>query len=104
MCTVGLLQHRHLPIDRRGRSGVPPALVPYLPLIAIRFTFSCALADFGKVTVSTPLLNEASTLSASIRTRGRREQYMPLVGFCLRRSSADFIICMCEFDFRRAQV
>ena len=28
---------------------------------------------------------------------------MPLVAFCLRHFSADFIICMCEFDFRQAQ-
>ena len=28
---------------------------------------------------------------------------MPLVAFCLRRFLADFIICMCEFDFRQAQ-
>jgi transposase len=28
---------------------------------------------------------------------------MPLVAFCLRHFSADFIICTCEFDFRQAQ-
>ena len=39
----------------------------------------------------------------STRTRRRREQYMPLVAFCLRHFLADFIICMCEFDFRQAQ-
>jgi hypothetical protein len=33
----------------------------------------------------------------------RREQYMPLVAFCLRHFSADFIICTCEFEFRQAQ-
>jgi hypothetical protein len=27
---------------------------------------------------------------------------MPLVAFCLRHFSADFIICMCELDFRQA--
>jgi hypothetical protein len=32
------------------------------------------------------------------RTRRRREQYIPLVAFCRRHFSADFIICMCEFD------
>src|SRR5258707_9249758 len=40
----------------------------------------------------------------STRTRRCREQYMPLVAFCLRHFSAGFIICMCEFDFRQAQV
>jgi hypothetical protein len=39
----------------------------------------------------------------STRTRRRREQYMPLVAFCLRHFSADFIICMYVFDFRQAQ-
>jgi hypothetical protein len=28
---------------------------------------------------------------------------MPLVGFCLSHFLADFIICMCVFDFRQAQ-
>jgi hypothetical protein len=39
----------------------------------------------------------------STRTRRRREPYIPLVAFCLRHFLADFIICMCEFDFRQAQ-
>ena len=38
----------------------------------------------------------------STRTRRRREQYIPLVAFCLRHFLADFIICMCESDFRQA--
>jgi len=38
----------------------------------------------------------------STRTRRRREQYIPLVAFCLRHFLADFTICMCEFDFRQA--
>jgi hypothetical protein len=40
----------------------------------------------------------------STRTRRRREQYMPLVAFWLSHFLADFIICMCEFDFRQAQL
>jgi hypothetical protein len=28
---------------------------------------------------------------------------MPLVAFCLSHFLADFIICMCVFDFRQAQ-
>ena len=43
-------------------------------------------------------------LRSSTRTRHRREQYMPLVAFCLRHFSADFIICMCVFDSRQAQL
>ncbi|WP_375143916.1 integrase core domain-containing protein [Bradyrhizobium sp. Ash2021] len=42
--------------------------------------------------------------SYTTRTRRRREQYIPLVAFCLRQFSADFIICVCEFDFRQAQL
>ena len=39
---------------------------------------------------------------ASSGTRRRGEQYMPLVAFCLRQFLAEFIICMCAFDFRKA--
>jgi hypothetical protein len=39
-----------------------------------------------------------------VATRRRREQYMPLVAFCLRHFLADFIICMCECDFRQAHL
>jgi len=35
--------------------------------------------------------------------RRRREQYMPLVAFCLCHFLADFIICTCEFEFRQAR-
>src|SRR5260370_39044728 len=38
----------------------------------------------------------------STRTRRRRDRYMPLVAFCLSHFLADFIICMCVFDFRQA--
>src|SRR6266436_3004326 len=38
----------------------------------------------------------------STRTRRCREQYMPLVTFCLRHFLADSIICMYVFDFRQA--
>src|ERR1700722_20340031 len=48
------------------------------------------------------LLRSYARTFQSTRTRRRREQYMPLVAFCLRHFLADFIICMCEFDFRRA--
>jgi hypothetical protein len=39
----------------------------------------------------------------STRTRRCREQYMPLVTFCLRHFLADSIICMYVFNFRQAQ-
>ena len=49
-------------------------------------------------------IRDKPTAPASPWTRRRREQYIPLVAFCLRHFLADFIICMCEFDFRQAQV
>ncbi len=50
-----------------------------------------------------PTITRLARTFPSTRTRRRREQYMPLVAFCLRHFLADFIICMCEFDFRQAQ-
>jgi len=47
--------------------------------------------------------NEARTHLSVKRTRHRHEQYMPLIAFCLRHFSADFIICTCEFEFRQAE-
>ena len=37
------------------------------------------------------------------RLRFQPRQYMPLVAFCLRHFSKDFIICTCEFELRQAQ-
>ena len=34
-----------------------------VPLMAIRLTFCCAVGDFGRVTLRTPFLNDASILS-----------------------------------------
>src|SRR6266478_7247585 len=50
-----------------------------------------------------PTITKLARTFQSTRTRRRREQYIPLVAFCLRHFLADFIICMCEFDFRQAQ-
>ena len=36
-----------------------------LPLTAIRLALDCALGDFGRLTVNTPFLNEASTWPSS---------------------------------------
>ena len=49
-----------------------------------------------------PTITRLARTFQSTRTRRRREQYMPLVASCLRHFLADFIICMCEFDFRQA--
>jgi hypothetical protein len=62
------------------------------------------LANNGPVGVLKPrCITRLARTFQSTRTRRRREQYMPLVAFCLRHFLADFIICMCEFDFRQAQ-
>src|SRR5258706_16146555 len=51
-----------------------------------------------------PTITRLARTFQSTRARRCREQYMPLVAFCLRHFLADFIICMCEFDFRQAQL
>jgi hypothetical protein len=48
-----------------------------LLLIAMRLAFCCALADFGSVTVSTPFLNDALTLSSSTSSTGMRRSKRP---------------------------
>jgi hypothetical protein len=50
-----------------------------------------------------PTITKLARTFQSTRMRRRREQYIPLAAFCLRHFLADFIICMCEFDFRQAQ-
>jgi hypothetical protein len=61
----------------RGRERGSRPLHAYLPLIAIRFTFCCAAGDFGRVTVRTPLLKEAATLSWSTSSTGMRRSKRP---------------------------
>jgi hypothetical protein len=50
-----------------------------------------------------PTITRLARTFQSTRMRRRREQYIPLVAFCLRHFLADSIICMCVFDFRQAQ-
>src|ERR1700731_3047552 len=60
------------------------------------------LAKNGPVGVLKPrCITRLAPTFQSTRTRRRRERYMPLVALCLRHFLADFIICMCEFDFRQ---
>jgi hypothetical protein len=47
--------------------------------------------------------NAACTHLSVNKDAPRGEPYMPLVAFCLTHFLADFIICMCQFDFRQAQ-
>ena len=53
------------------------AFVDYCGLIVMRLTFSCAFADFGRVTVRTPFLNDALTLSSSTSSTGIRRSNRP---------------------------
>ena len=63
------------------------------------------LAKNGPVGVLKPrCITRLARTFQSTRTHRRRERYMPLVAFCLSHFLADFIICMCVFDFRQAQV
>lgn len=63
----------------RSKTITPPrgGVIGYLPLIAMRFTFCCAVCDFGSVTERTPFLNEADTLSCSTSSTGMRRSNCP---------------------------
>jgi len=49
----------------------------YLLLMAIRFTFCCAAGNLGSITVRTPFLKDASTLSGSTSSTGIRRSNRP---------------------------
>src|SRR6202165_5913908 len=68
-------------------------------------TLSCSASGIFAICcdLTRPTTTRLARTFQSTRTRRRREQYIPLVAFCLRHFLADFIICMCEFDFRQAQ-
>src|SRR5258706_4033644 len=69
-------------------------------------TLSCSASGIFVICcdLTRPTITRRARTFQSTRTRRRRVQYIPLVAFCLRHFLADFIICMCEFDFRQAQV
>jgi hypothetical protein len=62
-CAFMAVSLRPTGLGRQPPTGRCPA---YLPLMAIRLTLCCASGDFGRITVSTPFLNEAETLSCSM--------------------------------------
>jgi hypothetical protein len=68
-------------------------------------TFLCSASGISAICcdLTRPTITRLARTFRSTRTRHRREQYMPLVAFCLRHFLADFIICTCVFDFRQAQ-
>lgn len=63
-------KHTRLTLRRAERPDRPFPRLGYLPLTAIRFTFDCACGAFGMVTVKTPFLNAADTLSSSTSSTG----------------------------------
>src|ERR1700738_1540270 len=69
-------------------------------------TLSCSASGIFAICcdLTRPTITRLARTFQATRTRRCREQYMPLVAFCLSHFSADFIICTCEFEFRLAQV
>jgi hypothetical protein len=60
-----------------GESAGAPRATLHQPLTAMRLTCRRACAVLGKVTVSTPFLNAALTLSSSISSTGMRRSKRP---------------------------
>jgi hypothetical protein len=91
--------------DRRGRTGIVKGR-SVRSAGNVLTTLSCSASGIFAICcdLTRPTITRLARTYQSTRTRRRREQYMPLVAFCLRHFVADFIICMCEFDFRQAQV
>jgi hypothetical protein len=64
-------------------------------------TLSCSASGIFAICcdLTRPTIIRLARTFQSTRTRRCREQYMPLVTFCLRHFLADSIICMYVFDF-----
>src|ERR1700738_1006995 len=89
--------------DRRGRTGI----VKWRSVRSggnVLTMLSCSASGIFAICcdLTQPTITRLARTFQSTRTRRRREQYTPLVAFCLRHFLADFIICMCECDFRQA--
>src|ERR1700730_14273583 len=91
--------------DRRGRTGIVKGRSVRSGGNVLT-TLSCSASGIFAICcdLTRPTITRLARTFHSTRTRRRREPYIPLVAFCLRHFLADFIICMCEFDFRQAQV
>src|SRR3984893_5698889 len=90
----GTLGQRGLVKGRSVRSGG-----------SVLTTLSCSASGIFAICcdLTQPTITRFARTFRSTRTRRRREQDMPLVAFCPSHFLADFIICMCVFDFRQAQ-
>src|SRR5258708_4954237 len=89
--------------DRRGRTGIMKGRSVRSDGNVLT-TLSCSASGIFAICcdLTRPTITRLARTFHSTRTRRRREPYIPLVAFCLRHFLADFIICMCEFDFRQA--
>src|SRR5258708_7341580 len=98
----GLLLLHH---DRRGRTDIGNGRSVRSGGNVLT-TLSCSASGISPICcdLTRPTITRLARTFRSTRTRHRREQYMPLVAFCLRHFSADFIICTCEFEFRQAHL
>src|SRR5712664_3331958 len=93
------------PRDRRGRTGIVKGRSVRSGGNVLT-TLSCSASGIFAICcdLTRATITRLAHTFQSTRTRRCREQYIPLVALCLRHSWADFIICMCVFDFRQAQV
>src|SRR6202795_1906420 len=100
-CAFGIGEPRR---DRRGRTDIVKGRSVRSDGNVLT-TLSCSASGIFAICcdLTRPTITLLARTFQSTRTRRRREQYMPLVAFCLRHFLADFIICMCEFDFRQAR-
>src|SRR6202795_3483903 len=91
--------------DRRGRTGIVKGR-SVRSAGNVLTTLLCSESGIFAICcdLTRPTITRLARTFQTTRTRRRREQYIPLAAFCLRHFLADFIICMCEFDFRQAQV
>src|SRR5882757_1660445 len=89
--------------DRRSRTGIVKGRSVRSGGNVLT-TLSCSASGIFAICcdLTRPTITRLARTFHSTRTRRRREPYIPLVAFCLRHFLADFIICMCEFDFRKA--
>src|SRR6202030_2015533 len=90
--------------DRRGRTDIAKGRSVRSGGNVLT-TLSCSASGISAICcdLTRPTITRLARIFRSTRTRRRREQYMPLVAFCLRHFSADSIICMYVFEFRLAQ-
>jgi hypothetical protein len=90
--------------DRRGRTDIAKGRSVRSGGNVLT-TLSCSARGIFAICcdLTRPTTTRLARTCQSTRARRCREQYMPLVAFWLRQFSADFIICMCEFDFRQTQ-